>query len=222
MPETIAGRRVPMCCEKSRAGVARWCGLIRKSPRAGEPAIARYISMVRSSPLCSPPAICANWKRRWFPPARSNPRAARLGLSLLQSQTRLGGQLEQHSADLVTGPRAVVPVIASQIIRAIQNLTKDRAAESGHCEKRRGFHLDNYASLSQPQVHLGAGLAVEPVCSPGPAADEIETGLFQGVRDRSHRARMGLHFKRGREVVIGSSLVANRPGRHHQVSDRNR
>src|SRR6516164_5856913 len=171
--------------------------------------------MVRSSPPCTPAAICESWKRLWLRPARPKP-------ALLQSQARLGGEVEQQPANLVTGPRAMVPVIARQIIRAVENLTEDRAAESGNRKERRRFHLDNYASLLPPQVHLGAGLAVKPVGSPGPAGNEVETGIFQRVLNRAQRARMGLHFERGRQVVIGSSLVANRRGRHHEMSDRNR
>src|SRR5665648_1226478 len=67
-------------------------------------------------------------------------------------------------------PGALVPGRAGQRVAGVEKLREPHAAVPGDRNQRRGLHLHRDASLGNAAVHPRAGLPVERVGRPGPAA----------------------------------------------------
>src|SRR4029077_4791481 len=87
-------------------------------------------------------------------------------------------------------------------------------------KKRCGLHLDREYALPGPFLELRPGLAIMVFCRPPlTGADGPSGGDQLPLEKRDHR-RLALDLTVWRQVVIGSSLVTNRAGRHPQTRER--
>src|SRR5229473_4984258 len=87
-------------------------------------------------------------------------------------------------------------------------------------KKRCGLHFDREYALPGPFVELRFGLAVRGIRRPHlTRADGPSSGDQLPLEKRDHR-RLARDLAVWRQVVIGSSLVANSAGCYHETRER--
>ena len=87
-------------------------------------------------------------------------------------------------------------------------------------KKRCGLHLDREYALPGPLIELRLGLAIRGIRRPHLTRADGPSGGNQLPLEKWDDRRLARDLSVWRQVVIGSSLVTNRAGCHHETWER--